>query len=191
MAWRALTETGKLKSGDTLLVQGSGGVSMFALQIAKAIGATVIATSSDDTKLDRLRSMGADHLINYRTTPDWAAAARAATGGKGVDVILDTGGENTLPQSIAACRMGGRVLMIGVLSGVSMTMGIPAIVMNHIHLSGLAVGSRAHQLELVDFINRTGIRPVIDSSFPLDKLGEAFRYQQSNKHFGKIGVDII
>lgn len=190
-AWRALIDTSKLKAGDTLLVQGSGGVSLFALQIAKEVGARVIATSSSDDKLERMRAMGADHLINYRRTPKWAEAARAATNGKGVDVVLDVGGSDTLPQSIVACRMGGRVVMLGVLSGVTMTMSIPAIVMNHVNLSGIAVGNRAHQLDLVSFITRTDIRPVIDTSFSLEQLGEAFRYQESNNHFGKIGISMI
>jgi NADPH:quinone reductase-like Zn-dependent oxidoreductase len=189
-AWRGLTETADLKAGETLLIQGTGGVSLFALQIAKQLGAIVIATSSSDEKLARLGQMGADHLINYRTTPDWATAARAVTGGRGVDVVLDVGGSETLPQSISACRMGGRVVAVGVLSGAIMTIPLPPLVLNHISVSGLAVGSKWHQLQFVEFLDRTGIRPVISSTFPLEELAAAFLHQASNKHFGKIAVSM-
>ncbi len=118
-AWRALMVEARIKPGDTVLTQGTGGVSIFALQFAKAAGATVIATSSTDTKLERLRALGADHVINYKSEPKWGKAAQQATGGRGVDAVVEIGGPQTLKQSIAACRMGGHISLIGVLTGVS------------------------------------------------------------------------
>jgi len=116
-AWRALVVEGGLKAGDTVLVLGTGGVSIFALQFAKLMGATVVATSSSDGKLERARAMGADHTINYRTHADWGAQVRDWTGGRGVDHVIEVGGPGTLPQSIQAVRVGGRIALIGVLTG--------------------------------------------------------------------------
>ncbi len=189
-AWRALIVEGGIKAGDSVLVQGTGGVSIFALQFAKACGASVIATSSSDTKLERLKAMGADHLINYRKTPDWGAAARVFTKGRGVDHVVEIGGAGTLGQSIKACRNGGHISLIGVLAGFQGDVATAAIMAQQIRLIGITVGSREQQLQMIRAIEVNGIRPVIDRDFPLADLAEAFRHQESGAHFGKITLSI-
>jgi NADPH:quinone reductase-like Zn-dependent oxidoreductase len=187
-AWRALATDGPTLAGQTVLIQGSGGVSVFALQLAKAMGAVVVATSSSDEKLERLRALGADHLINYRTTPEWGEAAFGLTGG--VDHVVEIGGPGTLPQSIAALGIGGHIALIGVLTGFSGEIPTGALMGKQGRLQGITVGSRRDQLDLVAAIDATGLRPVIDRSFPLDALADAFRFQEGGAHFGKIAVDI-
>lgn len=189
-AWRALVVDGQLKAGSTILIQGTGGVSIFALQFAKAMGATVIATSSSDEKLARLKAMGADHLINYKTTPAWGAAALELTGGVGVDHVVEIGGAGTLDQSMIATRVGGHVALIGVLAGFAGPVMTAMLMTRNLRVQGLTVGSRQHQLDMIAAIDATGIKPVIDRHFPLAKLADAFRHQASAKHFGKIVVDI-
>ncbi|MGD0191026.1 MAG: NAD(P)-dependent alcohol dehydrogenase [Rhizomicrobium sp.] len=189
-AWRALVVEGRMKAGDTVLVQGTGGVSIFALQFAKASGARVIATSSSDAKLERLTAMGADHVLNYKTTPDWGQAARAFTGGRGVDHVVEIGGAGTLPQSMRAARNGGHISLIGVLAGFQAEVNTAAIMGNQIRLIGITVGSREQQQEMIRAIDANGLKPVIDRSFPLEDLADAFRYQESGAHFGKICVEI-
>lgn len=189
-AWRALIVDGGLKAGDVVLVQGSGGVSVFALQFAKAMGATVIATSSSDEKLERLQRLGADHLINYRSQPRWGSEAKAITGGQGVDHVVEVGGAGTLAQSISATRVGGHIALIGVLAGVSGPLPTAVLMGKQIRLVGLTVGSRRHQLDMIRAIDAIGLKPVIDRHFPLDSLAEAFRHQEAGRHFGKIVLDI-
>ena len=189
-AWRALVGDGALKGGDTVLVQGTGGVSIYGLQIAKAFGCTVIATSSSDEKLQRLQALGADHLINYKSTPDWGAAAQALTNGRGVDHVLEIGGSGTMPQSIVAARNGGHIAVIGVLAGYAGPISTVAIMGKQLKVIGLTVGSRRHQLDLVRAIDVAGYKPVLDRRFPLQDLAGAFRYQETNAHFGKIIVEI-
>ena len=189
-AWRALVPDGGLKAGDSVLVLGTGGVSIFALQIAKAMGATVIATSSSDAKLERLRALGADHTLNYKAEPEWGEAVRALTGGRGVDHVIEVGGPGTLPQSIAAARLGGHIALIGVLTGRSGEIPTAMMMAKQIRLLGLIVGSRRHQADCVRALEETALRPVIDRTFPLAQLGDAFRYEHSGAHFGKIGVDV-
>jgi NADPH:quinone reductase-like Zn-dependent oxidoreductase len=189
-AWRALVVNGGLKAGDSVLVLGAGGVSVFALQLAKAMGATVIATSSSDAKLERARALGADHLINYKAEPEWGEAAKAFTGGRGVDHVVEVGGPGTLPQSIAAVRLGGHIALIGVLTGRAGEVPTALMMAKQMRLQGLIVGSRRHQADLVRAMEATGLRPVVDRAFPLAQLGEAFRYEESGAHFGKIGVEV-
>ncbi len=189
-AWRALVVEGQLMAGQTVLVQGTGGVSIFALQFAKAMGATVIATSSSDAKLERLRTMGADHVINYKSTEKWGSAAKAWTGGIGVDHVVEVGGAGTLPQSISAARVGGHISLIGVLEGVQGPIPTALLMGKQIRLIGVTVGTRRAQLDMIAAIEANGIRPVIDRHFPLEQLGDAFRYQETGQHFGKIVVDI-
>ncbi len=155
-AWRAVTVEAPVGPGDTVLVQGTGGVSIFALQFAKARGANVIATSSSDEKLARAKALGADHLINYKTTPDWGRAARELTGGRGVDVVVEVGGENTLNQSFDAARVGGHVVVIGVLGGFSSPVIIPVIFGKNLHIHGISVGSREQFDDMAAFISRSG-----------------------------------
>ncbi|THG76423.1 NAD(P)-dependent alcohol dehydrogenase [Pseudomonas sp. A-1] len=188
-AWRALMADGALKAGDTVLVQGTGGVSIFALQFAKLAGATVIATSSSDAKLERLAAMGADHLINYRTNPAWGETARALTGGRGVDHVIEVGGPATLAQSMAAARVGGHISVIGILSGVAGELPLVPALLKQLRLQGVLVGSRAQQQAMVRAIDANGLRPVIDRRFALEEIVEAFRYQESNRHFGKICLE--
>ena len=189
-AWRALMVEGGLQAGEVVVVQGTGGVSLFAMQFAKAAGATVIATSSSDEKLERLRQMGADHLINYRTQPKWARAVTEMTNGEGADHVVEVGGSETLVQSIHACRVGGHISMIGVLTGVQGPVSTATLMSKNIRLQGITVGSCKHQLDMLRAIEATGLQPVIDRHFALEDIADAFRYQASGRHFGKIVLDI-
>ena len=189
-AWRALHADAGLKGGDVVLVQGTGGVSLFALQFAKAAGATVIATSSSDAKLERLRALGADHLINYRADPAWGETARRLTDGRGVDHVLDVGGPGTLEQSMAAVRVAGHISVIGILTGVAGPLPLVPALIRQIRLQGVLVGSRSQQIAMIRGIEACGLRPVVDSVYPLDEIVAAFRHQESNRHFGKICIQI-
>ena len=189
-AWRALMVEAKVKPGDWVLTQGTGGVSIFALQFAKAAGCRVISTSSSDAKLERLKALGADHLINYKATPDWGKAAKALTGGRGVDEVVEIGGPETLAQSIAASRPGGHISLIGVLTGVSGEVPTAALFSLNITLSGITVGSRRHQEDMIAAIEANGIKPVLDKDFPLSEIAAAFAHQASQQHFGKITLSL-
>jgi NADPH:quinone reductase-like Zn-dependent oxidoreductase len=179
-----------LKPGDTVLVQGTGGVSIFALQFAKMAGATVIATSSSDQKLEKLKALGADHLINYRTTPEWGAVARDMTGGGGVDHVVEVGGPATLDQSMLAARVGAHISVIGILTGVVGEVSIVTALIKQLRLQGLIVGNRTQQQAMIKAIEANKLRPVIDRVFPLEQLVEAFKYQETNQHVGKICLAI-
>jgi len=185
-AWRALMVEAKVKPGDTVLVQGSGGVSVFALQFAKAAGCQVIATSSSDAKLETLKELGADKLINYREFENWGDRALEVTGNRGVDVIVEVGGSGTLAQSVRAIAMGGHISMIGVLTGIQGEVPTAELFQKNAVISGITVGSRANQEDMVKAINTNGIEPVIDRSFGLEEVAEAFRLQESQQHLGKI-----
>jgi NADPH:quinone reductase-like Zn-dependent oxidoreductase len=189
-AWRALHEDGRLKAGETVLIQGSGGVSVFALQFAKMAGATVIATSSSDEKLARLKALGADHLINYKQDPAWGETARRITGGRGVDHVIEVGGPGTLEQSMEAAKVGGHVSVIGILTGVAGPLQVVPALLKQLRLQGVLVGSRRQQSDMVRAIDASGMKPVIDRRYPLDALVEAFRHQESNRHFGKICLEM-
>jgi NADPH:quinone reductase-like Zn-dependent oxidoreductase len=188
-AWRALVVDGGLKAGDVVLVLGTGGVSIFALQIAKMMGATVIATSSSDEKLERVRAMGADLTINYRQHEDWGTRARDWTSGRGVDHVIEVGGPATLAQSITAARVGGHISLIGVLTGLGGEVPTAALMVKQVRLQGLIVGNRRHQIDLVRAIDATGLRPVIDRSFALAAIADAFRHEESGAHLGKICLE--
>lgn len=187
-AWHALMGVSRLQPGDTVLTQGTGGVSIFALQFAKAAGARVIATSSSESKLERLHALGADHTINYRSEPKWGKQAKKLTGGRGVDSVVEVGGANTLGQSIRACRMGGTIAMVGVLSGLTGEVPTAAFFQSNLSMTGITVGSRAQQLQMIEAIELTRIKPVIARSFPVEEVAGAFRYQEDQRHFGKICV---
>lgn len=189
-AWRALFVDGPVQPGSTVLVQGSGGVSVFALQFAKAAGARVIVTSSSDAKLERLKALGADEIINYKEVPAWGAQALELTGGTGVDTVVEIGGAGTLDQSMVAARVGGHVALIGVLAGFSGPVQTALLMAKNLRVQGLTVGSRQQQLDMIAGIEANGSRPVISDHFPLEKLADAFRHQAANAHFGKIVVDI-
>ncbi len=188
-AWRALVVEGRLKAGDTVLVLGTGGVSIFALQLAKLMGATVIATSSSDQKLERVRALGADHTINYKADPEWGDTVRHLTGGRGVDHVVETGGPGTLPQSIVAVRTGGRIALIGTLTRQKGDLPLSLMMIKQARLQGLIVGNRRQQQDMVRGIEASGLRPVIDRTFALEALADAFRYEESGQHLGKICIE--
>lgn len=187
-AWRALMVEADLRPGEYVLVQGTGGVAIFALQFALAAGAQVIATSSSPAKAKRLKSMGAKAVINYRETPEWGADVRRLTGGRGVDAVIDLGGAATLGQSLSAVRTGGTVLMVGAMSGWTGPVATGVAIMNNINMQGMTVGSRADQQDMVRALEASRIRPIVDATFPFDLLADAFALQASGDHFGKICV---
>jgi NADPH:quinone reductase-like Zn-dependent oxidoreductase len=185
-AWRALVVNGAIKAGDAVLTQGTGGVSIFALQFAKAAGATVISTSSSPEKMQRLKDLGADHVINYKEDANWGDTAKKLTGGRGVDHVVEIGGAGTMAQSIRASRLGGHISLIGVLAGFQGEINTAALMGMQIRLIGLTVGSRQEQRDMIRAIDANGLKPVLDQTFPLEGLADAFRRQESGAHFGKI-----
>jgi NADPH:quinone reductase-like Zn-dependent oxidoreductase len=186
-AWHALITEGHLKAGVTVLTQGTGGVSIFALQFAKLTGARVIATSSSDEKLQKVLKLGAADGINYKTTPEWDKKVRELTGNVGADHVVEVGGASTLTRSLRTVRLGGRISLIGVLSGAGEVNPLP-ILMKNVRVQGIFVGSR----EMFEAMNRAiafhKMRPVIDRVFPFQQAPEAFRYMESAAHFGKICI---
>jgi NADPH:quinone reductase-like Zn-dependent oxidoreductase len=187
-AWRALFEEARVRPGDTVLVQGTGGVSIFALQFAKLAGASVIVTSSSDEKLAHAKALGADHVINYRAVPEWGKAAADWSGG-GVDHVVEVGGKDTFAQSLEAAKVGGTILVIGVLSGFSQQIAIPSLFGKNLHVIGLSVGSRRMFETMAAAIGRNRMTPVIDRSFAFDAVPDALRLMQEGGHFGKIVVE--
>ena len=189
-AWSAVVKLGDIKPGQTVLTQGTGGVSLFALQFAKMCGARVIATSSSDTKIVRLKQLGADVTLNYKTTPDWGKKARELTG-RGVDLVVEVGGVGTLNESIRATRIGGTIAFIGVLAGpASSDTRLPLMVMQQQRLQGVTVGSIEDLQALCDGISMHGVKPVIDKVFAFDQVKDAFAHMASGAHFGKVAIAI-
>jgi NADPH:quinone reductase-like Zn-dependent oxidoreductase len=189
-AWRALVSDGPLKAGETVLTLGTGGVSIFALQFAKMMGASTIITSETDEKLARARALGADHTINYIQNPNWADQVLDLTDGRGVDHVIEVGGPVTLPQSIKACRIGGHIEFIGVLTGFAGQIHTVELLTRQVRLQGMQVGNRQQQIEMIRALEANDMKPVIDKTFPLQDLIEAFRYEASGAHFGKIGIKV-
>jgi NADPH:quinone reductase-like Zn-dependent oxidoreductase len=187
-AWSALVEQGTVGSDDTVLVQGTGGVSVFALQIARNLGARVIVTSSTDAKLQRALELGAWRTINYTDDPAWGKTVRKLTDGVGVDQVVEVGGAGTLEQSLKAVRVGGQISVIGVLSGISSELNIIPILMQNIRLQGILVGSRDGFERMNRFLATHEIHPVVDQVIPFDGALEAFKRMASAAHFGKIVV---
>jgi len=177
---------GKLQPGSDVLVLGTGGVSIFALQFAKSRGARVIVTSSSDEKLERARAIGADFGVNYRLHQDWSSKVMEWTGGRGVDLVVETGGPGTLPESMKATRIGGDIVLVGVLTGIQGQIPTAALMGRQQTLHGITVGNADHQREMIDALDTMDLRPVTDSCFPLTEIRDAFRLQQSGNHFGKI-----
>jgi NADPH:quinone reductase-like Zn-dependent oxidoreductase len=186
-AWNALVETGGIRSGDSLLIQGTGGVSIFALQFARMAGARVIATSSSDQKLARVRELGASDGINYKTTPDWDKHARELTGGQGVDMIVEVGGAGTLPRSARAIKLGGYIALIGILTGAGDFNPI-SVLMKNVRLQGIFVGSCRMFESMLKAIETSQLRPVVDRVFPFDQAVQALKYLESGAHFGKVVI---
>ena len=190
-AWHALVVQGGLKAGDTVLVQGTGGVSIFALQFAKMFGARVIVTSSSDAKLEKAKALGADGLINYKTTPDWEKPAREMTGGAGLDHIIEVGGAGTLGKALKCVRIGGIIHVIGVLSGNAPSdFSVIPILMQNVRLQGVLVGSRETFEQMNKAIAVNGLKPVIDGAFPFAEARAAFAHMGAGAHFGKIVITV-
>ena len=187
-AWRGLVTEGKMKSGDTVLIEGTGGMSIAALQIAKAGGATIIATTSSPEKAERLKEMGATNVINYREDQKWGKTIFRLTGG-GVDHVLDVGGGSTMNQSIEAAKIGGSIISIGILGDRKGEITFPKLFFKQLTLKGIAVDSKSSQDDMIKAINQSGYKPILDKSFAFDQLADAFRYQESGKHFGKIVLE--
>jgi NADPH:quinone reductase-like Zn-dependent oxidoreductase len=188
-AWHALVTEGGVKPGDTVLVQGTGGVSLFALQFARLAGARVIGTSSSDAKLERARSLGLSDGINYRTNPEWGEAARKLAGGAGVDHVVEVGGAGTLPQSLRAVRLSGRISLIGVLSGAGQFNPMP-VLMKNVCVQGIFVGSRAMFEAMNRAIALHKMRPVVDRVFPFADAVAALKHMESGAHFGKVVIAV-
>ena len=183
-AWRALFIEGRAKPGDCILIEGTGGVSIFALQFARMAGATVIALTSSDEKAERLRAMGAAYVVNYRSTPEWGLAVRDLTGG-GVDHLLEVVGGD-LTQSVRACRTGGMIHLIGALSQKPVQFRAVTAITSNLRIGGLTVGSRRDQMDMVKAIEANGLKPPVDRVFSFTDLQAAFEHQASGSHFGKI-----
>jgi NADPH:quinone reductase-like Zn-dependent oxidoreductase len=188
-AWHAVIENG-LKPGETVLALGTGGVSLFGLQFARLAGAGVIITSRSEEKLARAKEMGATEGINYQSVPEWSNRVRELTDGVGVDLVVEVGGAGTLPQSLRAVRTGGRISLIGVLTGATGEVNPRPIIMKKIRVQGIFVGSR----EMFEAMNRAisihHLHPVVDRVFPFEDTREALRYMESGAHFGKICIKI-
>jgi NADPH:quinone reductase-like Zn-dependent oxidoreductase len=189
-AWSALVELGGVTAGDVVLVQGTGGVSLFALQFATVLGARAIVTSSSDAKLERARELGAWRTINYREDSDWGKTARKMTDGVGVDHVVEVGGAGTLQQSLRAVRVGGTISMIGVLSGTKSEIDLIPVLMQQVRIQGILVGSREGFERMNRAVAASEMRPVVDREIPFEEAPEAFAVMQRAGHFGKIAVEI-
>ncbi len=186
-AWNALVPFGRIAAGSTVLVQGTGGVSVFALQFARGMGARVICTSSSDAKLERAAALGADATINYASTPDWQDEVRRLTGRAGVDLVVEVGGAGTLGRSMQAARAGGRIAVIGVLTGRA-DVDPSAILFRRLCLQGLLVGSRRMFEAMNQAIGMLSLRPVIDRRFGFDEVPAALHHLKGGGHFGKVVI---
>ncbi len=189
-AWSSLAAAG-IGADDVVLAQGTGGVSLFAVQLAKARGATVILTSSSDEKLEVGARLGADHLVNYRTTPEWHREVKALTDGRGADLVVDVGGQDTLARSVRATRMGGTVAIVGVLGGFgNAELPVSTAMTQNIHLVGITVGSVQAHRDLAATIAEAGFRPHVSHRLGWDEVPEAMRVMQAGEHIGKITVSV-
>jgi NADPH:quinone reductase-like Zn-dependent oxidoreductase len=187
-AWNALVEIGRIKAGDIVQLQGTGGVSVFALQFAKMFGARVIGTSSSAAKAERLRKMGAEAVIDYKATPDWDKETARLTGGRGADIVVEVGGPGTLPRSFMAARIGGTISVIGLLTGVGAGVDPLPILRRNLKVQGLYVGSTQMFEAMNRAIEANGLKPVIDRIFPFAQAKEAYQHLKSQAHFGKIVI---
>ena len=190
-AWNAVVHAGRAKSGDTVVIQGTGGVSIFALQFAKLLGARVLGTSSSDEKLDRARTLGLDAAFNYRSNPDWDKWVIEQTGGRGADLIIEVGGAGTFSRSLRAVCIGGVIAQIGVLTQSASPVEIPLILHQQINLRGIYVGSRADFEQMNRAIAQHSLKPTIDEVFTFDRLPDALRRMEAAAHFGKLVVAFL
>ncbi|RQT12704.1 NAD(P)-dependent alcohol dehydrogenase [Burkholderia contaminans] len=190
-AWNALFADGGLRPGATVVLLGTGGVSIVALQLAHAAGLRTIVTSSSDAKLERARALGADATINYRATPEWQNEVLRLTGGAGADLVVEVGGKDTLPRSVAATKLGGIVSVIGGLSSFAgPELGLLSLIGGIRQLHGIMVGSRAMLDDVVRLVDAKQIRPVVDRVFGFDEAPQAYAYLQSGQHFGKVVIRV-
>src|ERR1019366_7972706 len=189
-AWHALVEHGKIIAGQTVLLQGTGGVSIFGLQLARAMGVQVIITSSSDEKLARVKKLGANHGINYKSMPDWEKAAMDFTGGRGVDQVIEIGGAGTLTRSFGAIRVGGKISLIGGLSGPATELNPGLILARRANVQGISVGSTQMFEAMNRAIATNGIKPVIDKVFGFDAVQAAYKHMASGAHLGKIVIRV-
>ena len=187
-AWNAIQSATSLRTGDKVLIQGCGGVALFAVQFARLLGAEVTVISSSEERMEKARALGAHQTINYREQPEWAKATREITQGRGYDLIVELGGEKTLPQSLRCIRPGGTIAMIGILSGSSMETSLGYVITRQVRLQGVTVGHRDGFEAMVRAIDLHQIRPVIDRVFAFEELKEAFDYLKSGAQFGKICI---
>jgi NADPH:quinone reductase-like Zn-dependent oxidoreductase len=187
-AWSALTTESTVKVGDRVLIQGCGGVALFAVQFAKLLGAHVTVITSNEERMNRVQQLGADATINYRSAPEWAKATRDITLGRGYDLIIELGGEKTLPQSLRCIRPGGTIAMIGILSGSSMTTSLGLIITRQVRLQGVTVGHRDGFEAMVRAMDQHQVRPMVDRVFDFAELKEAMAYLKSGAQFGKVCI---
>ncbi len=187
-AWSALSTLNSIKAGDRVLIQGCGGVALFALQFARLLGAHVTVITSSEERMQRVRQLGADAVINYRTVPEWAKATRDITLGRGYDLIVELGGEKTLPQSLRCIRPGGTLAMIGILSGTSMATSLGLIITRQVRLQGITVGHRDGFEAMLRAMDQHKVKPIVDRSFAFDELKEAMAYLKSGAQFGKVCI---
>lgn len=187
-AWSALTTGSTIKSGDRVLIQGCGGVALFAVQFARLLGAHVTVITSSEERMARVRQLGADAVINYRAVPEWAKVTRDITLGRGYDLIVELGGEKTLPQSLRCIRPGGTIAMIGILSGSTLTTSLGLIVTRQVRLQGVTVGHRDGFEAMIRAIDQHQVQPVVDRVFDFEDLKEAMAYLKSGAQFGKVCI---
>ena len=188
-AWRGLFVDARLEPGDTVVLQGTGGVSIFGLQFAHAAGLRTVITSSSDEKLERAKALGADHVVNYKTTPGWSGPVRAATNGRGADFIMEVGGGGTIQESMKAIKIGGHIAIIGVVAGAGEPFNPAALIGNSAKLQGLSVGSRDMFEAMGRIIDLRKISPVVDKVFPFTEAKAAFAAMAGGEHFGKIVLE--
>ncbi len=189
-AWQALVVRGALTAGDTVLVQGTGGVALFALQFATALGAKVIVLSSSDEKRERARQLGAFATVNYRTTPDWDVEVRRLTDGIGVSHLLELGGPDTFDRSLRAIAAGGRIAQIGVFTGLGPQSNLFRLQLINADINGINVGSGEQFTAMNAFIAAHKIKPVIDRRFSFDEVEAAYEHLASGRHFGKVAITL-
>jgi NADPH:quinone reductase-like Zn-dependent oxidoreductase len=190
-AWNAVVNAAQVKPGDVVLIQGTGGVSIFALQFAKMAGAIVIGTSSSDEKLQRAKTMGLDAGLNYRQSPEWAKWVLKETNNRGADLIVEVGGAGTFTQSLQAVRYGGTVAQIGVLSQSEQSLPIPLILHRQVRIQGIYVGSKSHFEAMNRAIVATRIQPVVDQIYTFDRVQDALKSMDTGSHFGKIVIRVV
>ena len=188
-AWNALRVEGGIGPETSVLVQGTGGVALFALQLAKIAGASAIVISSSDEKLQKAKTLGADHLINYRTHPDWERLVQELTADRGVDLVLELGGAETLDKSSRCAALGGQISLIGNLSGSTAQVSLTRILMKHLRLQGITVGDRLSFEAMNRAIDRHRVRPVVDRVFQFGELRQALEYLAEGRHFGKVCIN--